>query len=197
MTEQQERLAEAAVVRACLAGDRAAWEELAFYLALAVTLCLARCRHSAPRRLEGVIEDAGQQVVYRLLQREEEVLGRFDPQAGPLAGYLARFVWQEARHLDRADRRAHRRERAAVRAEVTQPEAKVDWERLVRHALPHLTPRLRDVLTAVMQGKRLGEDLGLSGGQVRQTALRIRRMLAEAHDLRGPPGKNRKNSGFL
>jgi hypothetical protein len=192
MNKERKRQAEIELVAKCLAGERAAWEELADTFALAICICLAHCQRDRRDGRADLVEDAEHEVWCHLLATGAQMLERFDPNAGSLVPYLGLLIMRKVRDLERSEQRLHQRERLAAVEEAIERRDDVDWEELVREIGHLLRPVEQQTLEAAARGDVVEGDPDRKDVRLRQIASRVRRRLAE-HGLGTPKHENGKN----
>ncbi len=192
MTKERKRQAETELVARCLAGERAAWEELADTFALAICICLTHCQRNRRDGRADLVEDAEHEVWCHLLATGAQVLERFDPNRGILAPFLGRLIVGKVRDLERSEQRLHQRERQVAVEEAIERRDDMDWEELVREIGHLLRPVEKQTLEVAARGEVIEGDPARKEVRLRQIATRVRRRLAE-HGLGRPKHENGKN----
>lgn len=191
MTEREPQ-AEAALVRRCAAGERAAWDE---FVAHTATLLAALSRRMLQRRLtvaaDADVDEVVAEVYLALLRRDRLLLQRFDP-TYRLSTYLGVICRSE---VGRFVKRRGRQRAAPLRAEDAIPDrSSVDpldalarAERTqalgaLRAALQALAPRDRLLLTLrFLEGldyRAIGQALSIQPDSVGQLLHRAKERLA-------------------
>ncbi len=148
-------------------------------------LVLAVCRRTLGQTQDA--EDAFQSTFLILARRAQSIRGE-----ACIRGWLYRVAWQVSRRLRQQTARRRELEQAASRIDAVPASQEVSWrEGLARidEELDALPAKYRQVLLACcLEGKsrdEVGQELGLSAGQVKGLLERARELLRQRLGRRG------------
>ncbi len=135
---------ELALVRSCISGDVAAWENLYNHYHPALQACIELMLDSA-RRDASLVDEISARVWYALIANDGELLERFDPSRGVrLITFFRAIAKDEISRFFRSERRRRDREVAALRSTSRPaPAAQDQDDQALSDFLTTLTPHER------------------------------------------------------
>jgi len=179
MSDNREEWTDAELAAHCRDGDEFALTRLAALYIPALAQCIALSRHHRGHVTVEVIEDAAQEVFYRICEAGDHILANFQPTAKTLAQFLALLMFRQVEEFLRQERLEHCRRQHVDTDSDERRSGPGPQEERAEQITADLSPAQRAFLQALLTRTFADDPDKPSPEAVRQMARRIRLKVQE------------------